>query len=148
MTTKTAGDRLPYLLAELKTPRVLERLQSTAETARAEGWPYEQFLETLLEAEVFARDASGARNRMRHAAFPAHKTGLLADPSAPLLETARRSRSHVISRDRTVQCDLLGARIASSGRPISAGRVEHLKDGARAAAQRCDSGLVLHAWRA
>jgi DNA replication protein DnaC len=76
-TTKTAaatGDRLPYLLAKLKAPRVLERLQSTAETARAEGWPYEQFLQTLLEAEVFARDASGARNRIRHAAFPAHKT--------------------------------------------------------------------------
>jgi DNA replication protein DnaC len=76
-TTKTAaatGDRLPYLLAKLKAPRVLERLESTAETARAEGWPYEQFLETLLEAEVFARDASGARNRIRHAAFPAHKT--------------------------------------------------------------------------
>jgi DNA replication protein DnaC len=76
-TTKTAaatGDRLPYLLSKLKAPRVLERLQSTAETARAEGWPYEQFLETLLEAEVFARDASGARNRIRHAAFPAHKT--------------------------------------------------------------------------
>lgn len=70
----TAGDRLPYLLAKLKAPRVLERLAQTAETARAEGWPYEQFLETLLEAEVFARDASGARNRVRHAAFPAHKT--------------------------------------------------------------------------
>jgi DNA replication protein DnaC len=72
--TSSAGDRLPYLLAKLKAPRVLERLQQTAETARAEGWPYEQFLETLLEAEVFARDASGSRNRVRHAAFPAHKT--------------------------------------------------------------------------
>jgi DNA replication protein DnaC len=72
--TSSAGDRLPYLLGKLKAPRVLERLQQTAETARAEGWPYEQFLEALLEAEVFARDASGARNRVRHAAFPAHKT--------------------------------------------------------------------------
>ena len=35
---------------------------------------YEQFLEALLEAEVFARDASGARQRVRHAGFPAHKT--------------------------------------------------------------------------
>jgi DNA replication protein DnaC len=76
MTTKpqTAGDRLPYLLGKLKAPRVLERLEQTAATARAEGWPYEQFLEALLEAEVFARDASGSRNRVRHAAFPAHKT--------------------------------------------------------------------------
>ena len=53
---------------------MLERLEQTATTARAEGWAYEQFLEVLLEAEVFARDASGARNRIRHAAFPAHKT--------------------------------------------------------------------------
>jgi DNA replication protein DnaC len=68
------GERLPYLLAKLKAPRVLERLEQTAATARAEGWPYEQFLEALLEAAVFARDASGARNRIRHAAFPAHKT--------------------------------------------------------------------------
>ena len=74
--TKTAaiGERLPYLLAKMKAPRVLERLEQTAARAREEGWPYEQFLETLLEAEVFARDASGARQRIRHAALPAHKT--------------------------------------------------------------------------
>jgi DNA replication protein DnaC len=68
------GERLPYLLAKLKAPRVRERLQATAERAREEGWAYEQFLEVLLEAEIFARDASGARQRIRHAAFPAHKT--------------------------------------------------------------------------
>jgi DNA replication protein DnaC len=68
------GERLPYLLAKLKAPRVLERLEQTAERARAEQWPYEQFVEVLLEAEVFARDASGARQRIRHAAFPARKT--------------------------------------------------------------------------
>ena len=53
---------------------MLQRLEQTAERARAEQWPYEQFLEALLEAEVFARDASGARMRIRHAAFPALKT--------------------------------------------------------------------------
>jgi DNA replication protein DnaC len=68
------GERLPYLLQKLKAPRVLERLEQTAERARAEEWPYEQFLEALLEAEVFARDASGARQRIRHAQFPAQKT--------------------------------------------------------------------------
>jgi len=68
------GERLPYLLSKMKAPRVLERLAATAERARAEQWPYEQFLEALLEAEVFARDASGARQRIRHAAFPARKT--------------------------------------------------------------------------
>jgi DNA replication protein DnaC len=69
-----AGERLPYLLAKLKAPRVLERLEQTAALAREQKWPYERFLETLLEAEVFARDASGARTRIRHAAFPALKT--------------------------------------------------------------------------
>ena len=69
-----AGERLPYLLSKLKAPRVLERLEKTAERARAERWPYEQFLESLLEAEVFARDASGARMRIRQAGFPALKT--------------------------------------------------------------------------
>jgi DNA replication protein DnaC len=68
------GERLPYLLGKLKAPRVLQRLEQTAERARVEQWPYERFLETLLEAEVFARDASGARMRVRHAAFPALKT--------------------------------------------------------------------------
>jgi hypothetical protein len=68
------GERLPYLLSKLKAPRVLQRLEQTAERARAEQWPYEQFLETLLEAEVFARDASGARMRIRHAGFPGLKT--------------------------------------------------------------------------
>ena len=74
MTKAKAGERLPYLLAKLKAPRVLERLEQTAERARAESWPYEQFLESLLEADVFARDASGARTRIRHASFPALKT--------------------------------------------------------------------------
>jgi hypothetical protein len=49
-----AGDRLPYLLGKLKAPRVLERLEQTAALAREQEWPYERFLETLLEAEVFA----------------------------------------------------------------------------------------------
>jgi DNA replication protein DnaC len=68
------GARLPYLLAKLKAPRMLERLETTAERARADGWSYEQFLEALLDAEVFARDASGARQRIRAAGFPALKT--------------------------------------------------------------------------
>jgi DNA replication protein DnaC len=86
-----AGERLPYLVGKLKTPRIAERLGQTAERARKEEWPYEQFLEVLLEAEVFARDASGARQRIRSAAFPARKTledfDFSAQPSAerPLL---------------------------------------------------------------
>ena len=62
-TAKTAGigDRLPFLISKMKAPRLHERLEQTAARARDESWPYERFLEALLEAEVFARDASGAR---------------------------------------------------------------------------------------
>ncbi len=74
MSKAKTGERLPYLLGKLKAPRVLERLEQTAALAREQEWPYERFLETLLEAEVFARDASGARTRIRHASFPAMKT--------------------------------------------------------------------------
>lgn len=87
-----AGERLPYLVAKMKAPRIGERLAATAERARAEGWAYEQFLEALLEAEVFARDASGARQRIRSAGFPALKSledfDWAAQPSAerPLVE--------------------------------------------------------------
>jgi len=85
-TPANAGERLPYLLSALKTPRIAERLAQTAERARDEQWPYEQFLETLCEAEVFAREASGARQRNRSAGFPAHKTledfDFTAQPSA------------------------------------------------------------------
>ena len=56
------GQRLPFLLSKLKAPRVLERLEQTAARARAEGWPYEQFLEALLEAEVFARTRPARAN--------------------------------------------------------------------------------------
>jgi DNA replication protein DnaC len=77
----TDGDRLPYLLRSLKTPRIAERLASTAERARTEGWAYEQFLEALCEAEVFAREASGARTRIRAAGFPAPKA--LEDFTSP-----------------------------------------------------------------
>jgi len=87
-----AGERLPYLVAKMKAPRIAERLAATAERARAEGWAYEAFLEALLEAEVFARDASGARGRIRAAGFPALKSledfDWAAQPSAerPLVE--------------------------------------------------------------
>jgi DNA replication protein DnaC len=74
MSKAKVGERLPYLLGKLKAPRVLERLEQTAALAREQEWPYERFLETLLEAEVFARGASGARMRIRHASFPALKT--------------------------------------------------------------------------
>jgi DNA replication protein DnaC len=43
-------------------------------TARTQRWAPEEFLRTLVEAEITARDESNARNRMRQAAFPVAKT--------------------------------------------------------------------------
>ena len=43
-------------------------------TAKTQRWKPEEFLRTLIEAEIAARDASNARTRMRQAAFPVTKT--------------------------------------------------------------------------
>jgi DNA replication protein DnaC len=42
-------------------------------TAKTQRWSPEEFLRTLVEAEITARDESNARNRMRTAAFPVGK---------------------------------------------------------------------------
>ncbi|MBU1802433.1 MAG: IS21-like element helper ATPase IstB [Actinobacteria bacterium] len=43
-------------------------------TAKTQRWSPEEFLRTLVEAEVAARDESNARTRLRAAAFPVTKT--------------------------------------------------------------------------
>ena len=43
-------------------------------TAKTQRWAPEEFLRTLIEAEISARDASNARNRLKAAAFPVVKT--------------------------------------------------------------------------
>jgi DNA replication protein DnaC len=42
-------------------------------TAKTQRWNPEEFLRTLVEAEITARDASNARTRMRQATFPVIK---------------------------------------------------------------------------
>src|SRR5256885_7086705 len=42
-------------------------------TAKTQRWNPEEFLRTLVEAEITARDESNARTRMRQAAFPVAK---------------------------------------------------------------------------
>ena len=42
-------------------------------TAKTQRWNPEEFLRTLVEAEIAARDESNARTRMRQAAFPVTK---------------------------------------------------------------------------
>src|SRR4029453_18834212 len=43
-------------------------------TAKTQRWNPEEFLRTLVEAEISARDASNARTRLRQATFPVTKT--------------------------------------------------------------------------
>ena len=43
-------------------------------TAKTQRWNPEEFLRTLIEAEITSRDDSNARTRMRQAAFPVTKT--------------------------------------------------------------------------
>jgi len=43
-------------------------------TAKTQRWAPEEFLRTLVEAEVASHDASNARERLRQAAFPVTKT--------------------------------------------------------------------------
>ena len=42
--------------------------------AKTQRWKPEEFLRTLVEAEIASRDASNARGRLKAAAFPVHKT--------------------------------------------------------------------------
>jgi DNA replication protein DnaC len=43
-------------------------------TAKTQRWAPEELLRTLIDAEITARDASGAATRMKTAAFPVIKT--------------------------------------------------------------------------
>jgi DNA replication protein DnaC len=68
------GGELAFLCRALKAPRIAEALPVLGERARAEGWSHEQFLATLLEREVSARQQMGGEARIRGAGFPARKT--------------------------------------------------------------------------
>jgi len=65
---------LPYLIRQMKAPRIAEALSGVAEQARREEWSYEDFLAALLEREVLARQAQGGEARIRAAHFPSRKT--------------------------------------------------------------------------
>jgi DNA replication protein DnaC len=55
-------------------PAAARALPKLAGRARAEEWPYERLVQTLLETEVSARDGHGGEARIRQARFPARKT--------------------------------------------------------------------------
>ncbi len=77
MTTKPPTDavkHIHYLAAALKAPRITESAARLADQARDAGWTHEDYLAAVLDREVAARNASGARLRIRAAGFPAVKT--------------------------------------------------------------------------
>ena len=76
MSTKTPEviKEITHLAAALKPPRITESATRLADHARDTGWTHEEYLAAVLEREVSARNASGARLRIRAAALPAGKT--------------------------------------------------------------------------
>jgi len=79
----------PALAADLET--ALRRLRLSAirklapellVVAKTQRWSPEDFLRTLVEAEIAARDESNARGRLKAAAFPVRKTLEQFDVSA------------------------------------------------------------------
>ncbi|WP_233153268.1 IS21-like element helper ATPase IstB [Kineosporia sp. R_H_3] len=61
-------------LKRLKMAAMRQLAPELLVTAKTQRWAPEEFLRTLVEAEIAARDASNARTRMRTAAFPVAKT--------------------------------------------------------------------------
>jgi len=75
--TRTGADTLKqitHLAVALKAPRITESAARLADHARDAGWTHEDYLAAVLEREVAARNASGARLRIRAAGMPAVKT--------------------------------------------------------------------------
>jgi DNA replication protein DnaC len=76
--TATTPPPLPADLTEgLKRLKMAAMRQLAPEllvTAKIQRWKPEEFLRTLVEAEITARDASNARTRRRLACFPVTKT--------------------------------------------------------------------------
>ena len=61
-------------LRRLKLAAMRELAPELLVTAKTQRWAPEELLRTLVEAEITARDASNARNRMKAAGFPVIKT--------------------------------------------------------------------------
>ncbi len=77
MTATTPPPLAADLTAGLKRLKMAAMRRLAPEllvTAKTQRWNPEEFLRTLVEAEICARDASNARTRLRQAAFPVTKT--------------------------------------------------------------------------
>ncbi len=73
----TAPALTPDLVAglrRLKLARIRVMAPELCLTAKTQRWAPDEFLRTLVEAEIAARDASNQRNRLKQAGFPVSKT--------------------------------------------------------------------------
>jgi len=61
-------------LKQLKLTAILRHYPALARQARESGWPYEDFLLSLTEAEIQARSDNRLKRRIRDARFPLMKT--------------------------------------------------------------------------
>ena len=61
-------------LKRLKMAAMRQLAPELLVTAKTQRWKPEEFLRTLVEAEITARDASNARTRLKQAVFPVTKT--------------------------------------------------------------------------
>jgi DNA replication protein DnaC len=68
--TGSINSDLAFYIKRLRVPRLGEHLDSVARQAAEEDWSYEEFLTSLLETEVFARDQTALERRITKARFP------------------------------------------------------------------------------
>jgi DNA replication protein DnaC len=68
------GSDLSYYLKRLRLSHINQHLPPLLERAVAEEWSYQEFLTSLLEAEVFSREQQAIEQRIRIAHLPARKT--------------------------------------------------------------------------
>lgn len=59
---------------QLRTPTIARECAAAARRARDGGWPYEEFLRELLEAELRTRQENVSRRYLKQAGFPDQKT--------------------------------------------------------------------------
>jgi DNA replication protein DnaC len=79
---------LDALLRTLKLPAFISQRQDTAARAEREGWSFERFLATLVEAEMAERRSRRVERLQRQSHLPADKT--LATLNTELLPTSVR----------------------------------------------------------
>ena len=61
-------------LRRLKLARIRAVAAEVCQTAKTQRWAPDEFLRTLIEAEIAARDESNLRGRVKQAGFPVVKT--------------------------------------------------------------------------